>query len=211
MRLDPDNFNPFQSPDGTFKASVEKIDTTSKEGNPFQTKDGTIQIAVRFSLENNRKVTKYVSLDEEARDLTRLLKATGVTTAELEGVEVAHFMDSEFANQVFRHRTAEVTLKSVTLDDGKQIQRVYVDPLGTADAKLQAKVTALPAVAQRRPAFVTPQAQRPAPKAAPEPAPTTRPVPSRWSKQQPLTGAPAQAQPPTPERQPGEEGDDIPY
>lgn len=182
MPLDPDNFNPYGSPDGTYAATVSEVNTTLRDGTPFVTQDDEPQIVLKLKLITNKTVNKYVTVGQDTSDLMRALKACGVKSEELKTVEPYHFLDKNFANQVFVGRTCEVTLKTVEGKDGRSSQRVYMDEMGARDAKEAKKAGALPAVAKygQAPAQA-PQGYRPVQQA---PAAPPSPV-SRWGNPPP--------------------------
>jgi len=181
MPLDPDNFNPYGSPDGTYLFTVSAVETTTRDGNPFVTKQGEPQISLKLKLENGKTVNKYITVGQDTSDLMRALKACGVTSEELKAVEAYHFLDKNFASQVLVGRTGEATLKTV---DGKTgaFQRVYMDKVGAREEKEAKKAGALPAVAKYGQAPVQqPQGYRPVQQA---PAAPPSPV-SRWGNPPP--------------------------
>ncbi len=205
MPLDPDNFNPYGSPDGTYLVTVSAVETTLRDGTPFVTKDGEPQIALKLKLVTNKTVNKYVTIGQDTSDLMRALKACGVKSEELKTVEPYHFLDKNFASQVLVGRTCEATLKTVEGKNGTS-QRVYMDEVGAQDAKEAKKAGAAPKAA--KPAPPAPQ-QGYRPQAAP-PAPAS-PV-SRWGNPPP---PPRPNLPPIRQEQPpyplDDEGSKIPF
>lgn len=216
MPLDPDGFNPYGSPDGTFLATVDKINTTTRDGTPYSNKDGFRQIAMKLKLENGKTVTKYITIDDEARDLLRALKACGVTSQEMQGAEPHHFLDEVYATQVFCGRTCEATLKTINGKD-KTYQAVYMDAVGSRDAKEAKQAQAQPAVAPMRSAPLrsshTPGRPLPHQQQPPPPQqPVAQPQPQRWGAPPPAAPRPQQGFPP-PQRQVGDDPNttEIPF
>ena len=181
MPLDPDNFNPYGSPDGTYLFTVSAVETTTRDGNPFVTKQGEPQISLKLKLENGKTVNKYITVGQDTSDLMRALKACGVTSEELKAVEAYHFLDKNFASQVLVGRTGEATLKTVEGKTGA-FQRVYMDKVGAREEKEAQKAGALPAVAKLAPQ-AAPQGYRHQVQQAAPPAPPS-PV-SRWGNPPP--------------------------
>jgi hypothetical protein len=137
MPLDPDNYHGNQIPDGVHSGQIVQLIVNKRDGSRLVSMDtGDPQIGVVI-LAGGRRETRYVTLTGEREGLLPLLKAVGVTTAELGKTEAVNFLDQATADRFLLNRTCEVavTTKQSTKEPGKTFRVVVMQTFGTAHDK----------------------------------------------------------------------------
>lgn len=206
MPLNPDKYDPNKLPDGVYLCTIDKITTKRRDGSPMVTSDGLPQMSVSMKTQNGRFVRSYVTVDEDG--INRLCRAAQITTAQLCDAEPSWFLDADYATGMLLNRMVEVEVITRENKDPSKpsFTNVFVQKPGDAAeraAKKAAKTAgAAPPPAPKEMPF------RPQPQAAPQgpPRPSVPPAQTatRWAAPKPPTQAPPR------QRQPGEEGDEMP-
>lgn len=198
MPLNPDTYDPNQTPDGVYLCTMEGFYTKKRDGSYYETQDGVRKLMVKCKTERGRFLNAFVNIDDDG--INRLCRAASITTEQLQGAEANDFHDTDYCQGLLGGRLIEIEAitREQTDPNKKPFQNLLVNKPGDAAERARKK-------AEKHGGQQAPQAapQRPAPPIkAPQGgpvvgAPPARSAPPRW-------GPPTQ-----PQRQPGE--DDVPW